>query len=133
MLYIAHIKFYIIVVGDEPDVSYILQQFLTKPGYNVAAFTDPLLSFDFFKIHPLRYSLIITDLKMPGLSGLELANKIRLINKNIKIILITAFELDDLNKSMQFVNAKIDKIIQKPIKLSKLKKEIDEILESVKN
>ena len=124
-------NFNIIVVDDEPDVSYILQQFLIKQGYNVASFTDPLLSFDFFKIHPLRYSLIITDLKMPGLSGLELANKIRLINKNIKIILITAFELDDLNKSMQFINAKIDKIIQKPIKLSNLKEVINDMSISI--
>ncbi len=130
-MYISN--FYIIVVDDEPDVSYILQQFLTKQGYNVTAFTDPLLSFDFFKIHPLRYSLIITDLKMPGLSGIELANKIRLINKNIKIILITAFELDDLNKSMQFINAKIDKIIQKPIKLSNLKEVINDMSISIPN
>ncbi len=124
--------FNVIVIDDEPDMAYIIQQFLIKYGFNSIAFTDPLLSWEYFKIDSKRHSLIITDLKMPGLSGIELANKIRLINKNIKIILITAFELDDLNKSMQFINAKIDKIIQKPIKLSKLKKEIDEILESVK-
>ena len=118
----------VIVIDDEADITYILQQFLTKSGYNVAAFTDPLLSLDFFKINPSRYSLIITDLRMPGLSGIELANKIREINEQIMIILITAFEINDLSKNMQFINAKIDKVIQKPIKLLEIKKIVNDLL-----
>jgi two-component SAPR family response regulator len=58
--------------------------------------------------------------------GIEFANKIRELNNSIKIFLITAFETADLESSETYRSAKIDRVIQKPIKLSVLNNIIDE-------
>jgi response regulator RpfG family c-di-GMP phosphodiesterase len=65
---------------------------------------------------------------MPYMSGIELANSIREINSTVKIFLITAFDIDDIKDSKNYQDAKIDKIIQKPIKFSMSKKLIEEEL-----
>ncbi len=76
--------------------------------------------------------MVITDLRMPGLSGLQLAHKIRKINNTIKIILITAFEICDLENNPEFKGSKIDCIIQKPVKLPEFKDTIINVLNDTK-
>jgi two-component SAPR family response regulator len=65
---------------------------------------------------------------MPGMCGVELAKKVRELNDSVKILLITAFDTADLKSSEAYQSAKIDKVVQKPIKLSILKKIIEENL-----
>ncbi len=73
-----------------------------------------------FKTNRDKFSLVITDLRMPGMCGLELANKIRKLNDSVKIFLITAFDIADLENNSSYQSAIIDKTFQKPIKLSAL-------------
>ncbi|HXT84733.1 MAG TPA: response regulator [Verrucomicrobiae bacterium] len=118
----------IIIVDDEYEIAFILQQYLDKMGMNAKHFTDPVLALDYFKLNPKYYSMVITDLRMPGMSGLQLAHKIRRINNTIKIILITAFEICDLENNLEFSESKIDSIVQKPVKLPIFKDMIINIL-----
>jgi len=67
-------------------------------------------------------------LRMPELSGLELANRIRDVDKSINIFLITAFDTADIEENESYQSAKIDRILQKPIKLSLLKESIEETI-----
>lgn len=62
-----------------------------------------------------KVHLIITDLKMPKLNGIELANKVRECSKTVKILLITAFVVNDLLQDNDFKKAEIAEILQKPI------------------
>ena len=118
----------ILVVDDEVDLGLLLKQFLQGLGFNVVSFTSSLLAFEHLKNSNNNYSLIITDLRMPGISGLELANRIRKeLSLSVKIFLITAFDISDINDNFEFQSAKIERIIQKPIKLSNLKKMISQI------
>lgn len=112
----------ILVVDYEVDLGLLLKQFLHGLGFNAVSFTSPLLAFKHLKHSHSNYSLIITDLRMPGTSGIELVIKIR---SSIKIFLITAFDISDLKDQSNFKLAKIENIIQKPIKLSNLKKIIN--------
>ena len=96
------------------------------------SFTNSLLAFEYFKDDPNKFSLVITDLRMPGICGLELAKNIRELNDLVNIFLITAFDISDLEGSEAYQSAKIDKVIQKPIKLSILKKLIEDVLISEK-
>jgi DNA-binding response OmpR family regulator len=75
----------VLIVDDEEDIANILRQFLTQAGFNAVSFTSPLLALEHFMHNPLAYPVIITDLRMPGMSGIELANKIREINTAAKI------------------------------------------------
>jgi CheY-like chemotaxis protein len=111
----------IIVVDDESDLAFLYKQSITGLGFDVVSFTDSLLAFEHFRQNIDRYCLLITDLRMPGMNGIELANKIREVNKTVKIFLVTAFATEDLENRQDFKAAKVDRIIQKPLKLSKLK------------
>jgi two-component system cell cycle response regulator CpdR len=117
----------ILVVDDEVDISMLLKQFLNGLGINAVSFTSPLLAFEHLKNSHKSYSLIITDLRMPGMTGIDFANKIRKeISSSIKIFLITAFDISDLKDQPNFKTANIENVIQKPIKLSHLKKIINQ-------
>ncbi len=115
----------IIVVDDEIELATLFKTFLNQQGFNTISFVDPVLALEYFKETSDKHSLIITDLRMPGLNGLELAKKIRELNTNIKIFLMTAFETRDLEKHVDFQMARIDRLIQKPVRFSDLKEMIN--------
>lgn len=91
----------IMAVDDEPDILKIIEISLTKWGYVVDTFTDPAAALDHFRRNASRYSLILTDIKMPGMSGEELARYAKKIRPDIKVMVMTAFEVDkDLRKTL---------------------------------
>jgi YesN/AraC family two-component response regulator len=67
-------------------------------GYhNVSSFTDPLLAYQHIQENPNKYSLVITDDKMPDMSGLFLSTKLLEINPKLNVILLSDhFHDDDL-------------------------------------
>jgi len=72
--------------------------------------------------------LIITDLRMPSICRIDLAKKIRKIYSNVKIFLMTAFDTGDLKENKDFRKARIDSLLQKPVRFSDLKQMINESL-----
>ena len=118
----------IIIVDDELELATLFQEFLRKEGYDVVSFTDPLLALEYFKETADKHSLIITDLRMPGISGIDLAKNIREINSKVKIFLMTAFEIQDLEDRKDFKIARIDRLLQKPIRFSDLRVMINDAL-----
>lgn len=66
----------VIVVDDEMELSVLFKEFLTKEGYNPISFSDPLMALEYFKETFDKHSLIITDMRMPGMSGIELAKRL---------------------------------------------------------
>ena len=72
----------IIIVDDEPELASLFKTFLKNQGYNVVSFTDPILALEYFKETVGQHSLIIIDLRMPGMCGIDLAIKIREIDQN---------------------------------------------------
>jgi DNA-binding response OmpR family regulator len=110
----------IIVVDDEIELASLFKTFLENEGYDVVSFTDPTLALECFKETSDKHSLIITDLRMPGMCGIDLAKDIRKINNNIKIFLMTAFETHSLQDDKYFKTARIDRLIQKPVRFSDL-------------
>ena len=122
----------IMVVEDEKELAALFKAFLEKMGYDTVTFTDPILALEFFKQGTKKFSLILTDLRMPEMSGIELAAEIRKFNDKIKIILITAFMVEDLMISETYKFAKINEIVQKPVKIAALREIIDTVLQSMK-
>jgi DNA-binding response OmpR family regulator len=117
----------VIVIDDEPELANLFNAFLIKEGYNVITFIDPVLAFEYFKKTSDKHSLIITDMRMPGLSGIDLAKRIREINSKIVIFLMTAFDISDLKNQPDFKLARIDMLIQKPVRFSYLREMIHNI------
>jgi CheY-like chemotaxis protein len=105
----------ILVLDDDFDLSSSVKQILQKHGFkDVFSFTDPLLALEHFRVNHKNYSLIISDVRMPIMNGLEFVIKARKIDSKIKILLMTAFEIDDKEFARILPNQKIDGLIQKP-------------------
>lgn len=116
----------IIIVDDELELASLFKTFLTNQGYNVVSFTDPVLALEYFEETVGNHSLIITDLRMPVMCGIDLANKIREIDSKIKIFLMTAFEIKDLEDRPDFKSARTDRLLQKPVHFSDLREMIND-------
>jgi DNA-binding response OmpR family regulator len=62
------------VVDDDYDIAELVKMALQRDGFeNVFTFTDPLLALEHFKVNREDYSLVISDIRMPGLNGFEFA------------------------------------------------------------
>ena len=84
----------VMVVDDEEELANLFRTFLDKFGFNCVSFTDPLAALDHYSQNHDKYSVVLTDWKMPFLDGIQLAKKIREYNTTVKILLITAFFTD---------------------------------------
>lgn len=121
----------ILVLDDEFDISMLIKQILRKDDFkNVFAFTDPLLALEHFRINHKDYSLIISDIRMPTMNGFEFVREARKINPKVKILLMTAFEIDDKEFARVLPNPKIDGLIRKPASLKQI---LDTVSSIIKN
>ncbi len=77
----------VMLIDDEPSVLESIRQILTEDGYEVVAFEDPKKAY--LEISTNRWDIILTDLKMPGLNGLEILKKAREADNNVCVILFT--------------------------------------------
>ncbi len=78
-------------VDDETGLAESGCELLTNLGYEVTPETDSLKALEGFKAAPDRFDMIITDLTMPNMTGIELAQEIKMIRPAIPIILCTGF------------------------------------------
>ena len=111
----------VLIVDDEMELASIYKKYLGLSGYDVVSFTDPLLAFEYYKENTQRFTHVLTDLLMPSISGIELASKIRKLNSKVRIFLITAFTVDDFINNKDYVDSKIEMVIEKPVRLNTLR------------
>jgi CheY-like chemotaxis protein len=110
----------IFVVDDDPDIVYVLKKGLLKNGFSVEGFTSSEEALLRFRSNGHDFFLVVSDIRMPGLSGLQLARKVKEINPDVKIVLMTSFEVKESEFSKVFPSTHIDAFIQKPIKIADL-------------
>jgi DNA-binding response OmpR family regulator len=120
----------ILVCDDESDLLLMFQIHL-ESQYNVLTVVSGRECID--KINEIKkknekIDLVLLDYKLGDISGENVARKIREIEKNIKILMITAFELEDHVVKNMIKNKYINDIINKPIQLEELSKKIEEHL-----
>jgi len=117
------------IVDDEFDILNVIKLYLQQAGLNVFGFTDPNLALEHFRINCKDYILVVSDIRMPGMNGFEFVRKVRKINPAIKVLLMSAFEVNSTELSIGLGGAKIEGFIQKPISLRKLSSVIQKQLE----
>jgi len=101
----------LLLVDDESMVIQIFEMLLKRKGYRPDAFSDPREALVAFESAPDEYALILTDLTMPHLSGLDFAQKIRAIRPKIPIIIMTGYGGDHTSS---FAIAGISETLLKP-------------------
>ena len=123
-------NYYILLVDDEKDILELFTEYLSSSGFNTISFQNPMKALDYFYQYQSNCFLVITDYKMPQMSGLELIKKIREkdIDYKIKTIVISAFIKDNLPYDKSYITT-VDKILEKPVYLDRLKKVIQELFQ----
>ena len=109
-----------LVVDDDADIVQVLKMGLVKNNFSVDAFTNPNDALQSFKSNADSYFLVLSDIRMPGLTGIQLARKVKAINPNVKVVLMTAFEIRDEEFSKVFPSTNVDGFVQKPISIREL-------------
>ena len=108
----------IMIVDDEPDTLFTYEWFLSDEGYNVEAFTDPQEALKHFVklsgAFSSYYKLVLLDIRMPRLNGLQLFNTIKTISPNTKIMFISALDMAEELTSI-LPDIKYSHIIRKPV------------------
>jgi DNA-binding NtrC family response regulator len=122
-------KMLIQVVDDDFDILNVIKMYLQRVGLNVFGFTDPNLALEHFRINCKDYILVVSDIRMPGMNGFEFVRKVREISPAIKVLLMSAFEVNSTELSIGLGGAKIEGFIQKPISLRKLSSIVQKQLE----
>ena len=100
----------ILVVDDEPDMRIALTYALSHCGYSVESASSGLEALEKFEAD--KFSLIITDLKMPGMSGIEILGKVKKRSPKIPVIMITAY--GTINNAVEAMQQGASDYILKP-------------------
>jgi DNA-binding NtrC family response regulator len=114
----------LLIVDDDSDIVQVLKRGLQKNRFLVDAFINPEEALQSFKSNAEEYCLVLSDVRMPGLSGIQLAKKVKEASPSVKVILMTSFEIRDSEFSKVFPSTQVDGFVQKPIGIKDLTKKI---------
>jgi CheY-like chemotaxis protein len=125
-------NYYILLVDDEKDILDLFSEYLSSNVFNTISFQNPMEALNYYYQNQSNCSLVITDYKMPQMSGLELIKKIREkdIDYKIKTIVISAFIKDNLPYDKSYFLT-VDKILEKPVYLDRLKKVVQKLISTI--
>ena len=107
----------ILLVDDEETIRYVLRETLISEGYNVDIAEDAFQALERFKL--ASYDLIITDIKMKGMNGIQLIREIKRSDLDLKIIIITAY--GSLETVKEAAKLGVVEMISKPFKIQEIK------------
>lgn len=119
---------HILFVDDEPEITFMGKKMLENLGYKVSIKSDSLSALEEFKKNPKKYSLLVTDQKMPNMSGTELAARMKKIRPGLKVIIITGYA-DNLSDEV-LSEGEISEVILKPMILDDFSKAIRKVLDN---
>jgi two-component system response regulator (stage 0 sporulation protein F) len=108
------------IVDDEPDLLRMVEHYLTKWQFQVAPFSDRLTALAEFQKNSALYPLIFADIRVPHMNGMELAKHMLRLKQDAKIMLMTAFDLDNIELASFLPIIKHSEILKKPFRLMEI-------------
>ena len=121
----------ILLIDDEHDDLFVLEKFLTREGFGVKSFSNSREALEHFsRTNPSFYDLIISDIRMPEINGLELYLSLKAIKNDVKVLFASAIELAEEILSVM-PGVRREQLIKKPVEqkvfIDLVKKTIREI------
>ena len=111
----------VLILDDDLEIVTLMKLGLQHNSFNVFGFTNPSLALEHFRLNAANYGLVISDIRMPQMNGFEFIKKVKEIKPEIKVFLMTAFEINDIEFRRVLPTTRIDEFIQKPISIERLK------------
>ena len=111
----------VLVLDDEFDIALVIKNPLKKEGFYVFGFTNPFLALEHFRQNMEDYCIILSDIRMPGMNGFEFTREIRKIKPDVKVLLMTAVDINTTTFSEELLATKVNGFIQKPVSIKELK------------
>lgn len=116
----------ILIIDDKENIRRLLSTDLMSQGYQVDTAEDGKIGLEFFK--DVLYDLVITDVKMPEMNGLEVLEAIKEISPDTAVIVMTAFA--DMDDAILALKRGASDYIRKPFKLDEIRNAIEKSLET---
>lgn len=115
------------VVDDELDITNLFRDALRNDidDISVVTFNDPLIALEHYAKNKQKYALVISDMRMSAVNGLELLKKVKKLNPKVRTILISAYEFENNPVFQNYLkDGIIDSHIQKPVKINTLRQRV---------
>ena len=103
----------ILIVDDEPDITLSFKMILEGNGFKVDTYNDPVIAKGNFK--PDAYDLVILDIRMPKMDGFQLYEELKKIDDKVKVVFITAFDINYEGLRKMYPELRIDSFVRKPV------------------
>lgn len=103
----------ILLVEEDRDTAMSIRLQLELNGYKVEMFTDPVLALEQYKMAPMTFDLIISDMKMMRMSAFEFMRAIKVSNPGSRILLITPFEIRQEEFSKVIPASRVDAFVDR--------------------
>ena len=120
--------FNILLIDDDRDILFTFTSIIEGEGYKTISFSDPQKALNHFsQMSPYHYDLIVMDIRMPGINGIQLYSKLKVMNPDIKVLFLSALDVVEELLSI-FSDLKSSEIIRKPIERNEIIYKIKTIL-----
>jgi len=116
----------ILLAEDDDSMRGFLERALARAGYDVVSFANGQDAYERLKREP--FTLLLTDIVMPHMDGIELARRASDLDPDLKIMFITGFAAVVLNSDV--ATARETRVLSKPFHLKDLVREVERVLEA---
>jgi DNA-binding NtrC family response regulator len=119
------------VVDDDIYIAKLFHEALRQnfTEIEVFSFTEPIMALKHFSENKENFVMVISDLRMSGLNGLELLKKVKSLNSKVRTILMSAYNFDEDPTYQQYQKEKIiNSTIEKPVTMNRLYQRVEEEL-----
>ena len=110
----------VFLVDDEPDITFTLKKMLDQNGFTVHAFNDPKRALDELRVNGKDCIVLLSDIRMPEMNGFQLARSVSQLRPDVRIVLMTAFEIQKSEFAKMFPSTDVVAFLKKPVSQKKL-------------
>jgi len=118
------VNYNIMIVDDEKIVGDMAKMSLEHEGYHVETFINGEAALA--RLKEVRFDVVVTDLKMKGIDGMEVLKTVKTLYPGTKVIMITAFA--NLDTAIEALRGRVHDFFPKPVKIKELKASIERAL-----
>ena len=118
----------ILLVDDELDIIKSVERWVESAGFKVYGFVDPIQALEYFQNYSDHINLVLSDIRMQKMNGIEFVKKVKAIRPETKVIFMTAIETDLPELSKTLPSVRIDGFMLKPGSLESLVDTIKKII-----